>query len=416
MAAETHPLPPLGVRRALLLQGPAGPFMRRFAGELLAAGVEVTKVNFHAGDVLFFPPTTPGVEVRAFREPFEQWPRWLRALADERGIDGVFLFGDCRPLHARAIELIEGRGGKAWVFEEGYLRPDWITLEEHGVNGYSRMPRDPDVFRHAALGALPAATPVGQSYGRAAWYSTLNAMAFTLLNQGFPHYRHHRELNCWKHTAWHVRGYLRKVRFQRAERGMIDRFTGPLAKRYFFVPLQVHCDFQLRHSPFGSVPEMIEHVVETFARHGAPEDHLVFKHHPMDRPYCEYGALFERLRHTSGLRGRLHYCHDLHLPTLLKHAKGTITINSTVGLQSVHHGTPVKTLGTAVYDMPGLTYSGSLEAFLHEQPAPDPELYRAFRAWLLHANQCNGNFYKRVASQTGTGVRWCPGLGDAPSR
>ena len=410
MDAELHPLPPLGVRRALLLQGPAGPFMRRFAQELRAAGVEVTKVNFHAGDVLFFPPTTPGVEVRAFRRPFAEWPRWLESLVAERAIDGVFLFGDCRPLHAEAISIVEGHGGKAWVFEEGYLRPDWITLEEHGVNGHSRMPRDPDAFRRASLGSLPASVPVGKSYGHAAWYSTLNAMAFTLLNQGFPHYRHHRELNCWKHTAWHVRGYVRKLRFARAERGMLERFTGPLSKRYFFVPLQVHCDFQLCHSPFDSVPEIIAQVVDAFRAHAERDDHLVFKHHPMDRPYREYGALFARLRQRSGRGPRLHYCHDLHLPTLLKHAKGTITINSTVGLQSIHHGTPVKTLGTAIYDLPGLTFQGSLEAFLREQPPPDRSLYDAFRAWLLHANQCNGNFYKRVAGRRGTGVRWCPGL------
>ncbi len=410
MAGEQHPLPPLGVKRALLLQGPAGPFMRRFAEELRAAGVEVTKVNFHAGDVLFFPPTTPGVEVRAFRQPFDRWAPWLEALLDERDIDGVFLFGDCRKLHAQAIKLVEQRGGKAWVFEEGYLRPDWITLEEHGVNGNSRMPKAPEVFRRAALGSLPPEVPVGGSYGQAAWYSTLNAMAYTLLNHGFPHYQHHRELNCWKHTAWHVRGFYRKYRFRAAERGMLEHFTRTLTRRYFLVPLQVHCDFQLRHSPFGSVPEMIEFVVNSFCDHGDRDDHLVFKHHPMDRPYCEYGALFDRLREQSGLGERLHYCHDLHLPTLLKHAKGTITINSTVGLQSVHHGTPVKTLGTAIYDMPGLTYQGSLEAFFHDQPAPDRDLYLAFRAWLLHANQCNGNFYKRVAGEHGAGVRWCPGL------
>ncbi|WP_250313331.1 capsular polysaccharide export protein, LipB/KpsS family, partial [Escherichia coli] len=32
-------------------------------------------------------------------------------------------------------------------FEEGYLRPQFITVEEGGVNAYSSLPRDPDFYR-----------------------------------------------------------------------------------------------------------------------------------------------------------------------------------------------------------------------------------------------------------------------------
>ena len=403
-------LPDLGVRHALLLQGPAGPFMLRFAHELHASGVRVTKVNFHAGDRLFFPPSTGFADVVPFREPFAAWDGFVRQLIRERHIDGVFVFGDCRWLHRRAVEAAEALGAKVWVFEEGYLRPDWITLEEHGVNGFSRMPRDPAFYREHDPGETPPSTPPGPSFRYNGWYSTLNAMAFTLANGDFRFYAHHRDLNCWRHARWHVRSAWRKWRFGRAERGMLQRFTGELSGRYFFVPLQVHCDFQLRHSPYDDVLEMVHEVVETFAEHGRPDDHLVFKHHPMDRAYREYGPLFAELRRTHGLGERLHYCHDLHLPTLLQHAKGTITINSTVGLQSVHHGTPVKVLGTAVYDMKGLVDGSSLAEFLQVPgPAPDEQLYRSFRRWLLHHNQANGNFYVRLRGRSSpTGIRWFP--------
>lgn len=400
-------LPDLDVSHALLLQGPAGPFMRRFASELRAEGIAVTKVNFHAGDALFF----GGRDAVSFRGRFEDFPEWVDALMEERGIDGVFAFGDCRTLHRMAFEAAERRGASTWAFEEGYLRPDWITLERWGVNGHSRMPKDPAFYRSLDLPDLPAPSSVGKSFHLTSWYSTLNALAFTHLNRGFPHYEHHRILNAWYHTFVWCRNVARKRRFAWAERDMLQRFTGPLSGRYFLVPLQVHCDFQILHSPYSDVLEFVDEVLTTFAAHAAPEDHLLLKHHPMDRAYREYGALLQQLARRHDLVGRLHYCHDLHLPTLLKNAKGTITINSTVGLSSMHHGTPVCCLGTAVYDMEGLTHQEGLQTFLAAPGEVDMDLYHRFRRYLLHVNQVNGSFYKRLPGRTlHTGVRWFPGL------
>ncbi len=400
-------LPDLGVSSALLLQGPAGPFMRRFAEDLRAEGVAATKVNFHAGDVLFF----DGPDAVPFRGRAEEWPAFVRELMEERGVDGIFLFGDCRPLHRVAIEAARERGARVWVFEEGYLRPDWITLEQDGVNGYSRMPKDPAFYRALDLPEPDPPASVGASFWYGCWYSTLNALAFTHLNRGFPHYVHHRNLNAWFQTFVWVRNVFRKAWYAVRERGMIERFTGELSGRYWFVPLQVHCDFQLVHSPYGEILEFVEDVVARFVRDADPSHHIVFKHHPMDRPYREYTRYFRDLAKKHGLEGRLHYVHDLHLPTLLKHARGTITVNSTVGLSSIHHKTPVKVMGTAIYDIPGLTFQGSLAEFLAAPGRVDHDLYDRFRRYLLHTNQANGSIFRRLPGSTeGTGIRWFPGL------
>lgn len=42
-------------KRVLLLQGPVGPFFKRLAADLRGAGAQVHKVNFNAGDWLFYP-------------------------------------------------------------------------------------------------------------------------------------------------------------------------------------------------------------------------------------------------------------------------------------------------------------------------------------------------------------------------
>lgn len=398
-------VPELGVTSALLLQGPAGPFMRRLAIDLRNAGIAVTKVNFHAGDALFF----RGKDAVAFRGSRAEWPAFVRNLMRERRIDGIFLFGDCRPLHKIAIEAARERRARVWVFEEGYLRPHWITLEQDGVNGYSRMPKDPAFYKSLQLCDPPPPTSTGPAFAYACWYSTLNALAFTHLNSGFPHYEHHRNLNAWFQTFVWVRNVFRKQYYQRRERPIARRFAGELARRYWFVPLQVHCDFQLVHSPYTDVLEFVDEVASVFARHADPSHHIVFKHHPMDRPYRDYSRHFRKLARTYALDDRLHYVHDVDLSTTIRNALGTITINSTVGLLSIEHGVPVKVMGTAVYDMPGLTFQGTLRDFLVTPGAPDPDLFQAFRRYLLNTNQINGSFYRRLPGRgTALGVRWFP--------
>lgn len=396
-------LPDWGVTHALLLQGPPGPFLARFGAELRAQGLRTTKINFHGGDALFH----RGADTIAFRGRPDEWRAFVGDVIATRGCDGVFLFGDCREHHRVAIEVARARGLAVWVFEEGYLRPDWITLERDGVNGFSRLPRDPDVYRRAGLPPPPPPAPVGRTFGRMAWYASSYALAHALGRRRYPHYRHHRTLDLRFHACAWLRGAARKLWYRWREAPLLGRLTGERSQRYFLVALQTHGDAQLRHSPYGEVRDFIDDVVATFAAHGDPADALVFKHHPLDRPFREYGPLLHSLATRHDLNGRLLSVHDLHLPTLLRHARGCITINSTAGLQALHHGTPVKAMGTAVYDLPGLAHQGTLADFLRAPGCVDAALWGAFRRWLLWHNQFNGSFYaRRGGGRRGTGVRW----------
>jgi capsule polysaccharide modification protein KpsS len=400
--------PDFGLRRVLLLQGPNGPFFRRFADELGSRGVSVTKLNFHAGDALYFHDR----RALSFRGHAAEFPAFLEALYDARGFEAIYVFGDGRPYHRVAIELARKRGLRVFVFEEGYLRPDWITLEEGGVNGYSSMPRDPASFRaFAATHKAPeGAERVGKSFGIGALYATLLALAATVSFFRYPHYRHHRSINSWQQTAQWIWGAFRKYLYRFRQRHILPELRRSYSKRYFLVALQVYCDYQIVHSRFDTIEQFIEEVVRSFAEHASPDHMLVLKHHPMDRAYKEYSALLERLGQQYGVSARLRYVHDLHLPSLLRRALGAVMINSTVGLQSISYGTPVKVLGDAVYDMPGLTHQGSLAEFWQTPGEVDEELYRAFRAYLLVTNQANGSFVRRLKNVASpTGIRWFGG-------
>ncbi|MDQ7085949.1 MAG: hypothetical protein Q9M36_14020 [Sulfurovum sp.] len=170
---------------------------------------------------------------------------------------------------------------------------------------------------------------------------------------------------------------------------------GKLSKQYFFVPLQTHNDFQiLQHSNYGSLEKFIIEVLESFSRYAKEEDSLIFKHHPIDRGRKNYKAFIFEQAVQLGISKRILVLHDIHLPTCLQHAKGTITINSTVGLSSLYHHTPTITLGNAIYDIEGLTMKGSnLDDFWLLQTHPNRVLFEKYRQYIINTTQINGSFY-----------------------
>lgn len=250
----------------------------------------------------------------------EDWPADLEALLDQLHVDVVMLFGDCRPIHAPVHEIAHRYGLKIGVFEEGYVRPAYITLERIGVNGHSVIPRNP--------GSFP-----------------------------------------WLRSVWRKQYYVFK------ERGILARLTGELKGQFFMVPLQVRNDSQVHtHSDFDSIRHFIQQVMTSFAQHAPSNTTLVIKHHPLDRAYHDYSSSIRKWIKEIGLQGRCLYIHDQHLPTLLQSACGVVVINSTVGLSAISHGTPVKVCGKAVYDIKGLTFQGSLDEFWRQSQPSKPDI------------------------------------------
>ena len=386
------------LKSVLLLQGPVGPFFKRFAVELESHGTRVTKINFNAGDSIYF----RGANAISYRQPMDEWPAYFRSLVAERVIDSMFLVGDCRAMHKAVIPIARELGIAVWVFEEGYLRPDHITLERDGVNGNSSMSKDPDLYRRevSTLGPAPRAEQIGSTFAPFAVQSVVYACALAAGAFRYPHYQHHRDLRLVGQAVAWVKSSWRKQACAMKERGIIEKATGEWSGNFFLVPLQLHCDFQIVHSDYESIPAFIEEVLETFSKHGPADTRLLVKHHPLDRAYRDYTRLLQQLSRRFGIEDRVHYIHDQHLPSLLKHARGVVTMNSTVGTSALYHGAPVKVMGRAIYNIPELTYQGSLANFFCEIGKVDDELFRAFNRWMREHNQINGSFYKTSTVDT----------------
>lgn len=382
----------LSGRRLLLLQGPAGLFFSRVSQQLEESGARVTKVNFNGGEDFYYrrPP------IVRFHGALEAWPAFFEQLVQQGKIDGIVLFGDCRPVHRVAIARARALGIDVFVFEEGYLRPDFVTLERGGVNGHSSIPQAPEAYADVELKPERPHLPIKHAFAKSVIHTIFYACATHLSKHRYPLYRHHRDIrpivqmNLWLRGAW------RRVVHTLRDREFGGQLAASALPPYFFVPLQVHLDSQLSHSRFSNISDFIREVVTSFARH-APADHcLILKLHPMDRAYCDYHPEIDALRRELGLGERLKYVDIINVPQALRGARGTVVINSTLGLSSLTHGTPVKCLGRAIYDIPGLTHQGSLEEFFQSPGAVDRELYRRFRHWLLEQNQLNGSVWSRL--------------------
>ena len=111
-------------KRFLFLQGPHGPLFWRLGQMLERAGAQVWRVGFNAGDRAFwFSPKT----YIGYRGSLDDWAEALRQTLHAKSITDIVLYGDTRPVHAQAAELARQMGIRTHVFEEGYLRPYWVS-------------------------------------------------------------------------------------------------------------------------------------------------------------------------------------------------------------------------------------------------------------------------------------------------
>ncbi|MBB3061876.1 capsule biosynthesis protein [Microbulbifer rhizosphaerae] len=377
----------------LFLQGPLGPYFARLARRFSRQGITTHRINFNGGD-RYYGWADRQVD---YRDRTGDWPTFLHDYLCERDIRAVFVYGDCRFYHRVAREVCEQLGVAFWAFEEGYLRPDFVTLERGGVNAHSGTDWSQGAIdSYRAAGRQPA-PQVGPTFWQRAWFASLYYAMARLAKSRFPHYRHHRSRR-WKEEGlcW-LTSFYRKGLYRVTEWKLLPRLIKDHHRQFFLFPLQTCDDFQIRvHADLLSIEHSIDLVISSFAANAAPAEKLVIKHHPMDRGFCHYGELIDILAAQRGAAGRVTYCHDLHLPTLLAHAKGVVTINSTVGISALLHRVPTKVLGRALYDIPGLTHQGDLAGFWRHPDAVDGELFRRFRPYLHEHTQLDGCFYKCI--------------------
>ena len=375
----------------LFLQGPPGPFFAELAAGLEKEGHRCRRVNFCGGDAFDWPGPAHG-----FAGRFDEWPKFLSAFIQAEAVTDIVLFGDCRPFHEAARHVANALGITLHVFEEGYIRPDWVTLERGGVNGNSSLPRDPQLYLALAanLPPVPNYPPIPASFRQRALGAFAYFAASTILASRFPHYRSHRPYRATAELAgWAVRFCGRPV--ARLRSAITAR---QLCGRFFVLPLQLDSDHQIRiHSPFAGMTEAIERIIASFAAHAPTDVALVVKEHPLDNGLTGWRRVVGDIARRHGVEDRIAFLEHGRTDALVAAAVGVVTVNSTTGTLALSAGTPVAVLGDAVYDLPGVTHQGELESFWGAPGKPQLEIYDAFRRVLVMRCLLRGGFSNQIA-------------------
>lgn len=372
-------------KNILLLQGPIGDFFWRISKYL--AGSNVYKINFNGGDFLFYPFKSIN-----YRGDIEYLEGFYKNIFQAKNIQAIIMYNDCRRIHEIAIKVAKEMGIEVWIFEEGYIRPNFITFEKDGVNANSTLPKDKDFYLKYSPKEFESKRFSG-TFSKMAFFAFLYWLFAFLLGWYFNNSMHHRSLKLFDFLPW-ILSLLRKYKYKFTEKSVNTKILS-LKQKYFLAILQVYNDTQISYHYNKTIERFIEETILSFANHAKAKSYLVFKHHPMDRGYKNYAKLIETLSLKFNVEGRVLYVHDLHLPTLLTNARGCVVINSTVGLSALYHNCPLKVAGRAFYDIDGLTYQGNLHSFWKECRSykPSLRLHARFRSYIIWKTQVNGSFY-----------------------
>ncbi len=378
-------------RAFLFLQGPCSLLFPRIADRLRNHGHAVHKINFNSGDVAYWTPR----KALWFRDKLSELPEFLESVWLKHGISDQILFGDCRPVHKAAALRAEQFGVRSYVFDGGYFRPLWITLEREGVNGHSLLPRDPDWFwKTGKRLPEPSAPQLFQpSFTTQAAHDVLYHLAGLSNPILFPHYKKHVSIMAPIEYAAYLKRFSLLKLCKHKEAQIISTLLSDKTP-FFLLPLQLNSDAQIiNHSHFENMSEVVEFVMRSFANHAPKNARLVIKNHPLDMGLVNYQKNIALLAQALDIAERIIYIESGNISALLAQAAGTVTVNSTSGSAALELGCPIIALADPIYNLPGLTFQGSLDDFWTVRPKPDPELFHCFRKTVMYATQINGSLY-----------------------
>lgn len=374
----------LAGRRFLIVTAPFGPFSRRLADTLRARGATVSRMLFNAGDQLDW-GTRNGV---TFHEPISSWPARFLTLAT--GYTDVIVFGEGGAYNQAVLTQGADCNARVWVLENGYFRPDWITVERDGVNARTSLPRTRAGYA-GPLVQTPTPTPVR----RILPHHVLNISLYHLIQLPgrflYPRYARPYTQPPWLQCAGHIRRYFSLAL---ASRASLDAATISARGPFFVVCLQREGDVQLlRYSRFADNTAFLAELMTSFARFAPADARLVVKNHPLDPGLIDQGDIVRCLAVERGLAGRVDFIDGGNLAQLCRASRGMVVNNSSAALSALGFQTPVKVLGQAFFDFDGLTDQQPLDGFWSDPRPPETELFNQFRAQVIARTQVNGNFH-----------------------
>ncbi|MHA6262451.1 capsule biosynthesis protein [Arenibacterium sp. CAU 1754] len=378
----------------LFLQGPHGPFFNALGRMLRAAGVSVWRVGFNAGDQAFWRDKSSYLP---FHGSPEEWPSTFEKLIGERKVTDIVLYGDIRPIHAQAIAIAKERGLTIHVFEEGYMRPYWVTYERDGSNGHSRLMDMSVADMQEMLAQSDIEAPLPPSHWgdmrEHIFYGALYHWHLMFRNRQYRNFRPHRDLPVTEEFQLYLRRLL-LMPVHALGRLLATRRIRNGGFPYHLALLQLEHDSSFQaHSPFATMTDFLSTIIQDFARGAPRHHHLVIKAHPLETGRVALRREIAALARHHGIADRVHFVRGGKLARMLNDARSAVTVNSTAGQQVLWRGIPLKVFGRAVYDKPEFVSHQPLDEFFAAAIRPDTRAFLDYRRFLLETSQVPGGYY-----------------------
>ena len=380
-----------------MLQGPHGPFMSQLADLLSQAGCNVRRINFNAGDRYYW---RANVMADDYLGAFEKWPEFFAQYCRDHNISDLVLYGDMKPYHKPAIEHAKASGITVHCFEEGYLRPRWVTYERGGVNGNSQLINiSMDEIRRQRAQRTVDLRDAPMQWG-ALWAHKWAGFIYHLRQyigaKSFPNYKSPRDIDVFTEWFLHFKRLL-KMPYQLFKRDWDTKKFLEQGNPFFAVMLQLEHDTSFRaHSRFDSQQEFIDEVMENFARVVPSHTALVFKLHPLEdgRAGLEKWVWDAAKKHN--MTQQVHVFYGGKLSSLMNRAKAVLVINSTSVQHALWRGIPVGIFGKSIFKKPEFAADQTIGDFLSAPQKGDRGAYLEFRSYLLETSQIVGGFYTKL--------------------
>ena len=385
----------------LFLQGMQSSFFKRVGKNLAARNCRISRINFCLGDWIFW----GGKNSYSFRGRIFEWKNYIENFLDENEVTDIVLVGEQRRYHDVAIKAAKERGIRVIVTDFGYLRPDWIAIEQDGMNGSSLLPRDINQI-HEINNNLSQVN-LGPVFHDGEVNRILCDLVYSFSTSAdflfFPHYvRSDMRPNPLKGLFYSLIKWIKLLVNYSATKKFTDRVAmGDMS--FFLFAMQLEHDFQIvKYSPYNDLIEPIEEVMRSYSAHCGKEQNLIFKNHPCDLGMRNWKMIIGKLAKKYGIENRVFFVDGgTSLDKLLKHCNGLVTVNSTSGLRAIQLGYPVKTLSTAIYNMSGLTFQGSLDDFWKNATKPDQSNVSAFINVVASKLHIRGVFFNEPGMSNG---------------
>jgi capsular polysaccharide export protein len=383
--------------KVLFLQGPPSGFWRQLADAFEVQGIGTKRVNFSFGDLLYWRKDG----AINYRGTLRAWPRYLTELIRREGITDILYYADRLPYHRLAARVGRKLGVRCYAVEFGYLRPDWITLERDGMGRFSHFPNDPEHIRRiAAKVEAPDMVPhYAHTFNQEATNEVVYNLASYFGRPLFPFYKSDKYYDpLMDYLSWLPRMTRRRHRLP-------ENFFSDDSASTYLLALQLQSDYQIRgNSPYRHLSQMLDQVIQSFARYAPDRSRLLVKQHPLDNDLEAWSKVVMETAARYRVKDRVFFIEEGELGGILKRSAGVVVVNSTTGIQSLRANVPTITLGAAVYDIAGLTHQGGIDSFWRHPEPIDKDLLADFISALAGAIQVKGNFYhpegRRLAAET----------------